>query len=124
MAMIALLHQRGIDHARQDPTVDAYVPCAGPLLVTNVALMGLLGARDTPVMRCPLGLFGQYALRATGNSILLLEGFFHLIHGANVCAERLHMNIDRSTHLTQTSVLQTPSLPAPGVTSASSAGRD
>ena len=100
MAMIVLLHHRGNDHALQDPTVNAYVPGEGPLLVANVALMGLLGARDaetndTPIMRCFLGLFGQHALRATGNSILLLEGLLQLIHGANECFCRMVANEHR-----------------------------
>ena len=84
------LHHRGNDHALQDPAANAHVPGEGPLLVNNVALLGLLGAldaetNDTPIMRCFLGLFAQHAHGATESSILLLEGLLHLLHGASEC---------------------------------------
>ena len=84
------LHHRGNDHALQDPAANAHVPAEGPLLVNNVVLLGIFWGldgktNDTPIMRYFLGLLAQDALGATENSILLLEGLLHLLHGASEC---------------------------------------
>merc|ERR1719436_1710467 len=79
------LHLCGDAHAFQDLSSDAHIPCERAFLVHIFPVLGLFRSREakahiSPIPIRALGFLPQQPLRADEDVVLLLEGFFSLIH--------------------------------------------